>query len=139
MIVSDSMINRIFKGYVSGLNAIKSKALVESVINKLDDWADNLPGNNYEAREQVFASGFVQITAENTQIKELDLLALRQVLKSVNKSLKLTKWELLVAYILFVSLDDMNDLLLDQEFLLTSNRDFKDTEDDRKEKVEFIE
>ena len=139
MIVSDSMINRIFKGYVSGLNAIKSKALVESVINKLDDWADNLPGNNYEAREQIFASGFVQITAENTQIKELDLLALRQVLKSVNKSLKLTKWELLVAYILFVSLDDMNDLLLDQEFLLTSNRDFKDTEDDRKEKVEFIE
>ena len=139
MIVSDSMINRIFKGYVSGLNAIKSKALVESVINKLDDWADNLPGNNYEAREQVFASGFVQITAENTQIKELDLLALRQVLKSINKSLKLTKWELLVAYILFVSLDDMNDLLLDQEFLLTSNRDFKDTEDDRKEKVEFIE
>ena len=139
MIVSDSMINRIFKGYVSGLNAIKSKALVESVINKLDDWADNLPGNNYEAREQVFASGFCQIRAENTQIKELDLLALRQVLKSINKSLKLTKWELLVAYILFVSLDDMNDLLLDQEFLLTSNRDFKDTEDDRKEKVEFIE
>ena len=52
------------------------------------------------------------------------------MLLGVNNALKLQKWEKLVAYILFVSLDDMNDLLLDQEFLLTSNRDFKATEDD---------
>ena len=129
MIVTDTVINQIFRGYVEGMNAIKNKKHVENLINKLDTWSDNLEGNNYEAREKVFANGFMKI-AEKEGVKELDLLAFRQVLLGVNNALKLQKWEKLVAYILFVSLDDMNDLLLDQEFLLTSNRDFKATEDD---------
>ena len=106
------------------------------MINKLDKWTDELPGNNYEAREKVFAHGFMKIVEKNG-LKELDLLAFRQVLKSIN-SLNFTPWEMLVVYILFVSLDDMNDLLLDQEFLLTSNRDFKENKDDQEEKAEFI-
>jgi hypothetical protein len=110
--------------------------LVENVINKLDAWAEKLPGNNYEAREKVFASGFMTIV-EKHGLKEHDLFAFRQVLKNI-RDLNLTPWEMLVAYILFVSSDDLNDMLLDQEFLLKSNRDFDDSELDKAEKVVFI-
>ena len=76
MIVTDTVINQIFRGYVEGMNAIKNKKHVENLINKLDTWSDNLEGNNYEAREKVFANGFMKI-AEKEGVKELDLLAFR--------------------------------------------------------------
>ncbi len=50
---------------------------MENVINKLDAWADNLEGNNYEERERIFSSGFMKIMSQHKEIQELDLLALR--------------------------------------------------------------
>ena len=60
-----------------GIKGIMKRELVVNVINKLDAWADNLPGDNYEAREKVFADGFAKIQLQNNKIKELDLLAFR--------------------------------------------------------------
>jgi hypothetical protein len=56
--VTDDLILKVYRGYIEGTEMIKSPALVASVINKLDAWADNLEGNNYEAREKAFAKGF---------------------------------------------------------------------------------
>lgn len=51
----------------------------------------------------------------------------------------LTDWEILAGHILYVSLDELNSLNLDTTFLLASNRELDDdNEDDRQEKEEFL-
>jgi hypothetical protein len=46
----------------------------------------------------------------------------------------------LAAQILFIELDELNGLTLDKTFLLSSNRDLDDSnEDDKQEKEEFLE
>jgi hypothetical protein len=52
----------------------------------------------------------------------------------------LTDWEILAAQILFVELDELNGLTLDKTFLLSSNRDLNDeNEDDMTASKESLE
>ena len=52
--------------------------------------------------------------------------------------MNLNVWEQLVALLIFADIDDLNHLTVDPTFLLESNRDFEDNEDDRAEKEAFI-
>ena len=52
---------------------------MRNVISKLDTWSDNLPGNNYEAREKIFSDTFNEIIEVTPEIDDVNLLMLQEV------------------------------------------------------------
>jgi hypothetical protein len=149
--ITSPKINNIFKNLISVSPRLKTGQDVRSMLEKLDKWSDSLDGDNYEEREKIFFSAFQKAKSKHN-IQVTNILMLNPILMQIpafgekdqgwegTLPEPLTDWEILAAQILFLELDELNGLTLDKTFLLSSNRDLDESnEDDKQEKEEFLD
>jgi hypothetical protein len=55
---NDTFVNQMFAGYVKISEKLRSSHVCSSLIDKLEDWTSNLPGNNYLERIRVLNASF---------------------------------------------------------------------------------